>query len=170
MTQFFLDKVSPFEVNQWADMERRYSNWLKVSSICYSITDVAHLTRMLQLELMGKRRQIILDRVYSRLSALRAQREYPIFFKQFDKPVEWTGEEQAKYNRLLISWDHTVGYVDRLDLNPLPELLRLMHFEYGSKRRRYLLHRLFTKFQTVRRKMEKRDMMRWRLKRGPNGI
>jgi hypothetical protein len=167
MTQFFLDKVKPFEPHEWADMERRYSNWIKVSDVCYKITDVTHLTRMLQLEIMGKRRRIILDRVYSRLSALRTQREYPIFFTQFDKPVEWTGEECAKYNRLLISWDHVVGYIDRLDLDPLAELKRLMHFEHSTKRRRYLMHRLFTKYQTVRRKMERREMMGWKMKRRP---
>lgn len=162
MTRFFLDSVPPFEPQERAEMQRKYSNWLKVSDTVYSIVDATHLVRMLQLELMGKRRQIILDRVYSRFSALRAQREYPIFFNQFDKPAEWDPEEVAKFTKLLISWDHTIAYIDTLDVNPLPELKRLMHYEYQGKRRRYLLHRLFTKYQTVRRKMERREMMRWR--------
>lgn len=166
---FFLDKVTPFTHGEWAEHERKYSNWLKVSSVCYSITDVTHLCRMLQLELAGKRRQIILDRVYSRFSALRTQREYPIFFKQFEAPMVVDNEDAARYDKILISWDHTSSYIDKLDVNPLPELRKIMHYEYQGKRRRYLLHRLFTKFQTVRRKMEKREMMRWRVKRTLSG-
>ena len=78
-------------------------------------------------------------------------------------------EDAARYDKILISWDHTSSYIDKLDVNPLPELRKIMHYEYQGKRRRYLLHRLFTKFQTVRRKMEKREMMRWRVKRTLSG-
>jgi len=163
---FFLDRITPFEPHQWAEMERKYSNWLKVSDIVYKLTDTTQLIRMLQLELMGKRRRIILDRVYSRFSALRAQREYPIFNNQFVDPIIMDKEDAARYDRLLISWDHVVGYIERLDVKPLEEIKKIMHYEYQGKRRRYLMHRLFTKYQTVRRKMEKQDMMRWRLKRG----
>ena len=162
--KFFLDNTTPFKPHEWAEMERKYSNWLKVANTCYSITDTAHLVRMLQLELSGKRRQIIIDRVYARFSALRSQQEYIKFTTETKE--DWSAEDRATFKKALVSWSHAIAYINTLDYDPLPELKKLVQYELAHKRRMYLVHRLFTKFQTVRRSMEKKGIARWRFADG----
>ena len=170
---FFLDTVTPFPSTAIAEKERQYSHWLKVAEackVCRQTKDTKELLRILQLELLSKRRQIIIDRVYACFSAMRSDAEYSEFIEEFKKAKPFDQDDDAYYIPKLQSWTHAFGYIQTLDINPLPEIKRLMCYEYHHRNRYYLLQRAYTKFQTIRRNMEKREMYTWSPKKLPNNI
>ena len=162
MSLFFLDKIPPCSDAKWTAMASEYSNWLRIAKLIYSTTNRTPVLRLLQIELCGQRRPMIVKRLYQRFSALRAISEFDMMLKQFKVPIYPSPEVIAQNDALLITWDSAAGYISTLDFNPLPEIKRLIHHECQNKHRRYVLHRLYTKYCTIRRRMELQGMQYWR--------
>lgn len=162
MSLFFLDKIPPCSDAKWTAMASEYSNWLRIAKLIYSTTNRTPVLRLLQIELCGQRRPMIVKRLYQRFSALRATTEFSAILTQFKEPVYPDPETKARYDATLETWNDALKYVNTLDVNPLPEIKNLIHHECHNKRRRYVLHRLYTKYCTIRRRMELQGMQYWR--------
>lgn len=164
--EFFLDSVALFGKRDWPEAERSISNWLKAAKLIYTEEDAKVILRLLQVELCTQRRRMLIERLYSRYSYLRAAEEHKTFMDQFEKRKM---PEDLILKDALHSWDYTVVYISGIELEPLPRILELMEYEYCTKARRYLLQRLQTKYQSIRRSLEKRDMYLWKPKRPSEG-
>ena len=159
--QTFLDKIEPFTVKQWPEKERDISHWLKTSKLIYTSDDTDELLKYLQLELMTRRRPMIISRIYSRFSFLRGITEYEEFISIFKLSLV-APPENRMYEDLLVSWDHVFAQIDDMTQ---ADLIGLCHYEYWNRRRPYLMRRLITKYQSLRRMLERKEMQTWNLKR-----
>lgn len=164
--EFFLDSVTPYGIRDWPEAERSISNWVKAAKIIYAEEDPKVILRLLQVELSTQRRRMLIERIYSRYSYLRAAEEHKTFMDRFEKREL---PENPILKDILHSWDYTHVYISGIELEPLPRILELMEYEYCTKARRYLLQRLQTKYQSIRRALEKRDMYIWKAKKPLNG-
>ena len=161
----FLDLVTPFPVKHWPKHENEISNWLKVAKIIYNTEDIDLILQYLQLELSTKNRPMIIRRMYSRYSYLRNSTEYDEIIRSFPK-----GEPSHALLAILRSWDYTIAHLDNLKTGEDDEIMSLMRCEWQSTRRPYLLKRLFTRFQSRRRRQELQEMQAWSLKKQQNSI
>ena len=160
MKEFFLDAVEPFAIKEWPAAERACSNWLKVADVIYNTNDIDLLTRILQLELIIERRPLIVERVYARISSLRSKAEYDLFWQAPIAEVE----PNKELDEVLRCWDTVLAsLVNQEDI--LVWLRKLIYYEYNTKHRRYLLRRLLTKYQSLRREKELKSLYTWKPKK-----
>lgn len=155
----FLD-ITPFDPKDRTEYEPQLSNWLRVAKLIYNTADADLILRLLQIELTGLKREFIIDRLYARFSALRAATEKWTFLKQFEG-----AEPIPELSVYMASWDT----ITVLNLTP-EEILRIAQHEYVTKRRYYILHRLYTRYATIRREQEKELMRQWSPKSISNSI
>jgi len=157
---YFLDEIPLFTARQWPEKERNISNWMKVSKLIYTTEDMDEILRYLQLELLTRRRPMIVNRLYLRFSALRNVNEYEGYMSLFQLTL--APPKNPLYEDLLISWDHVYAQISAMAQT---DLLALCHYEYWNKRRPYLMRRLITKHQTIRRTLEKKGIWTWSQKK-----
>jgi len=162
----FLDNIKPFSVKQWPERERDISHWLKAAKCIPNITDPEEALRYLQVELATRRRPLLVDRLYRRFSHLRCLNEFNdlIVIFQHSSVIPFYPE----YDKMLISWDHVYPVVSTYEPKDANKILDLLHYEWSKKRRLYLMKRLMTKYQSLRRCRERKEMMAWNLKRVPS--
>jgi hypothetical protein len=168
---FFLDTEPPFPASKVAEKERQYSHWLKVAEACKTCRqtkDTKELIRILQMELLGKRRPIIINRVYSCFAVIRSEGEYEALLERFKAYAPFNLDDDMFYETKLRSWAYANAYIQTLDVTPLTRIRHMMCYELRHENRYYMLQRMFTKYQTIRRKMEKREMFSWNPKKMSN--
>lgn len=147
--------VKPFTKGEKAERERDLGNWMRIAKIIYATKDPELVVRYLQLELSGQPREFIVARLYTRFSALRVAQERNDFFSQFkaNKP-----EQSAKLDAILDKWTETMVYLSNQRNDLSTALMTLMAYEYHQRRRNYVLHRLYTRYCTERRNVERREL------------
>jgi len=157
----FLD-IKPFPEEKLHAKEREYSNWIKVAEAIYGTENLVQVLRILQLELMGMRRQYVIERVYSRFSALRAQDEKK-HMREFleDKDPLWGDKKEIK--QALKNWHNMYKYLQKKS-HTTAHLKCLLYEEFYGKRRPYMMKRLYGKFSMSRMREEKKEMLQWKLK------
>lgn len=168
---FFLDVIKPFGPTVVAEKERQYSHWLKVAEACKRCKlekSPNELVRIMQMELMGKRREVIVNRVHSCFSSIRSELEYEDFIKDFEAFSPFDLDDEMFYEPRLRTWKHALEYINTLDFKPLAQIKRMMCYEYHTRNRFYMMQRIYTKYQTIRRNMERREIWAWNPKKNSN--
>lgn len=158
----FLDEVSPYSVTEQPEMERKFSNWRKVADIIYTLDDTDELVRILQLELTTRRRPLIIERVYSKYSSLKSKNELKKIFARNISDIQ----QDSTKDTILVNWSRVLKYLNMGSNNNDPQaLLDLIDYERKTRNRLYIISRLFTKLQTLRKKTERKEMYAWKPKR-----
>ena len=157
----FLDDVTPFKNKDWPEKEREYSSWVKVAEYIYKDASADDVVRLLQLELLTKRRDYNITRLYSRFSKLRMLEEtkdLPAFFAKFTDTAVNPGLAN-------LPW----AIVDSR-ANTVDEIIMIAKSEIMYSFRHYVVRRLYGKYGTLRRKLEQKEIPNWSLRKLPNDI
>lgn len=148
--------IEPFPARERPLKEREFSHWGKVAKAIYNTTDEESVLRVLQLELMSRKRRMIINRVYSRFSRLRADRER----RNVDAFLMGAANNVIE-TPPWACWATLSALVDAEDLEGIRSMM--LH-ERANKNRNHVLKRMYGKLMAKRMQQERKEMLTWRLK------
>jgi hypothetical protein len=156
----FLD-VTPFSEKEFAEYQRKYSNWNKIADTIYKTRQPQLVLQVLQLELMTRNRDYIIKRLYGRFLALRAAQDQVLYL--FAKDASLLKETNQQLKNIMASWKSILQYfkIKQPDEECIKSFIR---YELMHEKRKYILQRLYGKFNEMRREREIKEMQTWSLK------